>query len=98
METIEKPGQSERDESNDLYESQGVHTYRMSEVSKSFDFEIRDQNAKEAITKPHRHDFFQIHANFALPNPLHAPSNPNRVFCDQLRCRIPAAGALHATT
>lgn len=30
---------------------------------RSFDFEIRDQNAKEAITKPHRHEFFQIHAN-----------------------------------
>jgi AraC-like DNA-binding protein len=63
MDTIRTTDRSDRDEANELYESQGVHTYRMSEVSKSFDFEIRDQDAKEAITKPHRHEFFQIHAN-----------------------------------
>lgn len=35
----------------------------MSERSDAFDFEIRDQNAKEAIVTPHRHEFFQIHVN-----------------------------------
>jgi AraC-like DNA-binding protein/mannose-6-phosphate isomerase-like protein (cupin superfamily) len=42
---------------------QNIPTYRMSERSASFDFEIRDQSAKEAIVTPHRHEFFQIHVN-----------------------------------
>lgn len=41
------------------------HTYSMVERSDRLDFEIRDQSVRAPVTKPHRHEYFQIFANLA---------------------------------
>jgi hypothetical protein len=48
-----------------LKETSSVRTYRMSEASQTVDFEIRDETVRNPITTPHRHEFFQIHANLS---------------------------------
>jgi len=45
--------------------SNDIHTYSMVERSERLDFEIRDQSLRTPITKPHRHEYFQIFANQA---------------------------------
>jgi AraC-like DNA-binding protein len=45
--------------------SADIHTYSMSERSDRLDFEIRDQSVRSPVTKPHRHEYFQIFANQA---------------------------------
>lgn len=42
-----------------------IHTYTMVERSDRLDFEIRDQSVRSPVTKPHRHEYFQIFANQA---------------------------------
>lgn len=42
-----------------------IHTYSMVERSDRLDFDIRDQSARAPVTKPHRHEYFQIFANQA---------------------------------
>lgn len=45
--------------------SADIHTYSMVERSERLDFEIRDQSLRSPISKPHRHEHFQIIANQA---------------------------------
>ena len=49
----------------DHQNSNDIHTYSMVERSERMDFEIRDQSLRSPITKPHRHEYFQIFANQA---------------------------------
>lgn len=49
----------------DVALSEDIHTYSMSERSLRLDFDIRDQSARSPVTKPHRHEFFQIFVNQA---------------------------------
>ena len=42
-----------------------IHTYTMVERSDRLDFEIRDQSQRAPVTRPHRHEYFQIFANQA---------------------------------
>jgi AraC-like DNA-binding protein len=49
----------------DTSASNDIHTYSMVERSERLDFEIRDQSLRTPITKPHRHEYFQIFANQA---------------------------------
>jgi AraC-like DNA-binding protein len=44
---------------------EAIHTYSMVERSERLDFEIRDQSMRTPVTKPHRHEYFQIFANQA---------------------------------
>ncbi len=37
-----------------------IHTYTMVERSERLDFEIRDQSVRQPLTRPHRHEYFQI--------------------------------------
>ena len=45
--------------------SDSIYTYSMIERSDRLDFDIRDQSVRAPVTKPHRHEFFQIFANQA---------------------------------
>lgn len=45
--------------------SGSIYTYSMIERSDRLDFDIRDQSVRPPVTKPHRHEFFQIFANQA---------------------------------
>lgn len=49
----------------DSQASVAIHTYSMVERSDRLDFEIRDQSVRAPVTKPHRHEYFQIFANLA---------------------------------
>lgn len=49
----------------DTHASVAIHTYTMDERSDRLDFEIRDQSLRAPVTKPHRHEYFQIFANQA---------------------------------
>lgn len=49
----------------DLAAGGAIHTYKMVERSERLDFEIRDQSARAPVTKPHRHEYFQIFASQA---------------------------------
>lgn len=49
----------------DTHTSVAIHTYSMVERSDRLDFEIRDQSKRAPVTKPHRHEYFQIFANQA---------------------------------
>ena len=40
-----------------------IHTYTMVERSDRLDFEIRGQSVRSPVTKPHRHEYFQIFVN-----------------------------------
>jgi AraC-like DNA-binding protein len=42
-----------------------IHTYTMVERSDRLDFEIRGQSVRSPVTKPHRHEYFQIFVNQA---------------------------------
>jgi AraC-like DNA-binding protein len=44
-------------------ESAAVKTYGMSERSDTLDFYIRDETERKPLTRPHRHDYFQIQIN-----------------------------------
>jgi AraC-like DNA-binding protein len=57
--------QSKSEKPEWLKETSSVRTYRMSEASQTVDFEIRDETVRNPITTPHRHEFFQIHANLS---------------------------------
>ncbi len=45
--------------------AQSIHTYKMVERSDRLDFEIRGQSVRSPVTKPHRHEYFQIFVNQA---------------------------------
>ncbi|MEY3612985.1 MAG: hypothetical protein RJB14_2707 [Pseudomonadota bacterium] len=45
--------------------SDAIHTYSMIERSDRMDFDIRDQSLRSPLTKPHRHEYFQIFVNQA---------------------------------
>jgi AraC-like DNA-binding protein len=45
--------------------AQSIHTYTMVERSDRLDFEIRDESVRTPVTKPHRHEYFQIFVNQA---------------------------------
>jgi AraC-like DNA-binding protein len=49
----------------DTHAAAAIHTYSMVERSDRLDFEIRDQSVRAPVTKPHRHEYFQIFANQA---------------------------------
>jgi AraC-like DNA-binding protein len=49
----------------DAHDLAAIHTYSMVERSERLDFEIRDQAVRAPVTKPHRHEYFQIFANQA---------------------------------
>lgn len=42
-----------------------VKTYGMSERSDTLDFYIRDESGRKPLTRPHRHDYFQVQINLA---------------------------------
>lgn len=42
-----------------------IRTYSMNERSDRLDFDIRDQSVRSPVTRPHRHEYFQIFANQA---------------------------------
>lgn len=56
-------GQARRED--DTPASLAIHTYAMVERSDRLDFDIRDQSVRAPVTKPHRHEYFQIFANQA---------------------------------
>lgn len=49
--------------------AQSIHTYTMVERSDRLDFEIRSQSVRAPVTKPHRHEYFQIFVNQASGAP-----------------------------
>ncbi len=42
-----------------------IKTYGMSERAGHLDFDIRDQTVRPALSRPHRHEYFQIQVNLA---------------------------------
>ena len=60
---IPRKGKMQNEVDKDAGEA--IHTYSMVERSERLDFEIRDQSMRKPVTKPHRHEYFQIFANQA---------------------------------
>jgi len=58
-----------------------IKTYQMVERSERLDFEIRDHTVRPPVTRPHRHEFFQIEANVS--------GEAHHVISGK-RCRYPA--------
>jgi AraC-like DNA-binding protein len=65
MRTNAIPDQGQPPTEVDTHASVAIHTYSMVERSDRLDFEIRDQSVRAPVTKPHRHEYFQIFANQA---------------------------------
>ncbi len=63
MQTSNTPERAASPADRDPADPGEIHTYTMVERSERLDFEIRDQSVRAPLTKPHRHEYFQIFAN-----------------------------------
>jgi hypothetical protein len=60
-----RSGQEQTPPRSDAPTAGDIHTYSMVERSERLDFEIRDQSLRAPLSRPHRHEYFQIFANQA---------------------------------
>jgi AraC-like DNA-binding protein len=60
-----RSGQEQTPTRSDAPTAGDIHTYSMVERSERLDFEIRDQSLRAPLSRPHRHEYFQIFANQA---------------------------------